>query len=351
MTAGLSALPGCLRLWPGVIPRASQTLPQHTFTCLVTSCAVAKPFPITQAHALLYPACQLNPSPFVSACFLLFWHSTIWHITPTFRFPFLSSLHCMRACTLKRYALVRAACMFPFFSQPDGLVFSSVSTNSSSPDTSVSVSSVEAWGNEALRIYWSPYTPLCIRETLFSASNRNTAPSILYTAPRRQLLFSRCRRPRRPMIDSTNCTQQYRGRRQYVCVCCDVFVKAQGGPCDGNSNLGSIKRHIGNNALWMMYYVIWHRSIARYRLHLPLFSSLPAFLPVFFRPALSLPLSVAGLLRPASTCIKISASKQITTLNGIKVTSISKQQCWLFTGDDNLCSNPPPPRIKDPCQH
>lgn len=72
VTAGLSTLPGCPRLWPCVIPCASQTLPQHTVTCLVTSCAVAKPFPITQAHALLYPVCQLNPSPLAHACFLLF---------------------------------------------------------------------------------------------------------------------------------------------------------------------------------------------------------------------------------------------------------------------------------------
>lgn len=190
VTAGLSALPGCLRLWPGVIPRASQTLhpaharmsayilwggqtlPHHSSSCLVISCVSVKPFP-----------------PLVRACFLLFWHSTIWHVTLTFHFPFLSSLHvCMHA---EMFCACVCVLAFFFFPQPDGLVFFSVSTNCSSPDTSVSVSSVEAWGNEALRVYWSPYTPLCIRETLFSMPNRNTAPSILYTAPRHQLLFSR----------------------------------------------------------------------------------------------------------------------------------------------------------------
>lgn len=72
VTAGLSTLPGCPRLWPCVIPCASQTLPQHTVTCLVTSCVVANPFPITQAYVLLYPVCQLNLFTLVHACFLLF---------------------------------------------------------------------------------------------------------------------------------------------------------------------------------------------------------------------------------------------------------------------------------------
>lgn len=72
VTAGLSTLPGCPRLWSCVIPCASQTLPRHTVTCLVTSCAAANPFPITQAYVLLYPVCQLNPFTPVHACFLLF---------------------------------------------------------------------------------------------------------------------------------------------------------------------------------------------------------------------------------------------------------------------------------------
>lgn len=40
---------------------------------------------------------------------------------------------------------------------------------------------------------------------------------------------------------------------------------------------------------------------------------------------------VAGLLRFTSTCITISANKQITALNGIKVTSIWARQCWLVS--------------------
>ena len=181
------ALPGCLRLWPGVIPCASQTLLQHTLACLVTSCVVAKPFPITQAHALLYPVCQLNPSPLSSCLFLviLTQHNMTRNTDISFPLPLIIVLYvCLHA-----EMCVCLCAPFLFFSAWWFGIFS-VSTNSSSPDTSVSVSSVEAWGNEALCVYWSPYTPLCIRETLFSMPNRNTAPSILYTTPRHQLLFS-----------------------------------------------------------------------------------------------------------------------------------------------------------------
>lgn len=55
-TDGLSTLPGCPRLWPCFIPPCtSQTFPQHKVTCLVTSCSVTNPFPITQVYFLLYP--------------------------------------------------------------------------------------------------------------------------------------------------------------------------------------------------------------------------------------------------------------------------------------------------------
>lgn len=81
----------------------------------------------------------------------------------------------------------------------------------------------------------------------------------------------------------------------------------------------------------MMYYVICPGSISSVQspsLFLPSIS--PLFSPHPLQPlSSSLPLSVSavGLLRLTSTCIKISANKQITALNGIKVTSIWEQQC------------------------
>lgn len=167
---------------PGSGPVSSHAQPnpsQHTVTCLVTSCVVAKPFPITQAHAPLYPVCQLNPSSLVHVCFLLFQHSTIWHTGLTLHFPRPSSYSMYEwACPKCLYGNVFGY-IFSHEEQSDGLVSPPCqSNNSSSPDTSVSVSSVEAGGNEALPIYWSPYTPLCIRETLFSLPNRNTVPSV-----------------------------------------------------------------------------------------------------------------------------------------------------------------------------
>lgn len=118
VTAGLSTLPGCPRLWPCVIPCASQTLPQHTVTCLVTSCAVAIPFPITQAHALLYPVYELNPPPWSMpvSCY-----SNTAHCD-THRWPliFLFPHHAICVCTYPRHVCVydlRKCVCFHLFSQ------------------------------------------------------------------------------------------------------------------------------------------------------------------------------------------------------------------------------------------
>lgn len=81
-----------------------------------------------------------------------------------------------------------------------------------------------------------------------------------------------------------------------------------------------------------MYYVICPGSISPL-FNLPHFFSLPSLLffshlPLnLYLPHPLLAVSAVGLLRLTSTCIKISANKQITALNGIKVTSIWEQQC------------------------
>lgn len=155
VTAGLAALPGCPRLWPGVIPRASQNpSPARGHMSSYTSCAVAKPFPITQAHASLYPVCHLNPSPFGPRLFLvILTQHTVTHAADLLFFfsPFsryTSSLEC--ACA---YACV---CVFALHTQrsPMAPLYPPCqSSDCSSPDTSVSVSSAEARGNEELGVY------------------------------------------------------------------------------------------------------------------------------------------------------------------------------------------------------
>lgn len=154
-----------------------QTLPHHSSSCLVISCVSVKPFPLSPCLFLVILTQQHNVT-----------HNTDLSFSSSPVILYVC-MHIQSACLWVRQRVYVSTSSHT--AQPDGSVSPRCqSNNSSSPDTSVSVSSVEAWGNEALRVYWSPYTPLCIRETLFSLPNRNTAPSILYSTPRHRLLCS-----------------------------------------------------------------------------------------------------------------------------------------------------------------
>lgn len=148
-----------------------QTLPHHSSSCLVISCVSVKPFPLPCLFLVILTQHNMT-------------HNTDLSFSLSLAILYVC-VHIQSVCISAHVSIVSPTV------QPDGLVPPLCqSNNSSSPDTSVSVSSVEAWGNEALHVYWSPYTPLCIRETLFSLPNRNTAPSILYSTPRHHLLSS-----------------------------------------------------------------------------------------------------------------------------------------------------------------
>lgn len=181
---------------PGSGPMLSRTpaklFPLHAVTCLIRSCSLADAFPISQAYVLLYPVCQLNPPFHLAPC--LFLVIIIQHnVTQHWPFFFPCPLIILCAYSHPKHACVHL-CVSPSLSSNGAarwFVSRRCQSNScGSPDTSVSVSSVEARGNEALPIYWSLYTPLCIRETLFSLPNRNIAPSIPYSTPARHQLFS-----------------------------------------------------------------------------------------------------------------------------------------------------------------
>jgi len=120
VTAGLSTLPGCPRLWPCVIPSASQTLPQpshmssyilcggqnlphHSSSCLVISCVSVKPFPF---------------SPFLFLVILT--QHTMTHNTDLFYL----SLIILNVCAHPKSVYLSVFQYFSHTVQPDGLVSS-----------------------------------------------------------------------------------------------------------------------------------------------------------------------------------------------------------------------------------
>lgn len=161
VTAGLSTLPGCPRLWPHVIPRASQTLPPAHGHMSSSILFVGYSLPHRSGLCLVISRMSVKPtfSP-RSMSVSCYYNAAQCYSTLTFLFPFSLIIlfvysHPNPGCVC--VCVYMYLCVSPSLSSNGAarwFVSRRCQSNScGSPDTSLSVSSVEARGNEALPIY------------------------------------------------------------------------------------------------------------------------------------------------------------------------------------------------------